>query len=64
MSKQKYKVKAGKEKANVNGIILEDATQEQLKYFFQIGHPYILTNNEQKTAANKSEQTDKPDEEA
>jgi hypothetical protein len=37
-----YKVIKGKEGRNVNGIVLHSATQEQLEYLFDLGHPWIL----------------------
>lgn len=43
-----YSVVAGKENANVSGVILSNATQEQLKHFYRIGHPYIIKNENAK----------------
>ena len=64
MAKKKYKVLKGKEQANVNSVILSNATQAQLKHFFHIGHPYILLDNEQETTTDKQNKTDKPEQEA
>ena len=43
-----YSIVSGKENASVNGVILSKATQEQLKHFYRIGHPYIIKNENAK----------------
>ena len=50
-----YKVKEGKGKYNVNNIILEKATNEQLRHFYLLGHPYIEM---EKKATKKPKKTD------
>ena len=57
-----YKVKDGKEGANVNGIILGEATQPQLAKISKLGHPYILkTLDDVKDETTTDERTiDKP----
>jgi hypothetical protein len=53
-----YKVKDGKEGANVNGVILGEATQPQLAKIFKLGHPYILkTSDDVKEETTTEERT-------
>jgi hypothetical protein len=52
-----YKIIKGKEGANVNNIVLHQATEEELKYLFDLGHPFI--KKVAKKPKSKDEKTDK-----
>jgi hypothetical protein len=54
-----YKVIKGKEGSNVNGIILGDATQEELEYFYMLGLPFVLKEEVKKPPPNKSDKKPK-----
>jgi hypothetical protein len=48
-----YKVSKGKGKFNINNIILENATQEELKHFYLLGVPYVEVEKEKPKKAKK-----------
>ena len=55
-----YTVKKGKELANVNGTILGQATQDQLKKIHSLGHPYILQDEQAQTDTDPVEEQPDP----